>query len=304
MDLESLIDHLNNHHYVAEVGGYSRKVSTEKKKASIKASHLIIWFLYDMQMLDHIDKHILSKYVMSLKTSDGQFGGDIYTTYSAIGLLQKLDIPSQPALAPKEPEKPAIIPSMVPTTFFIAALITLLLGYQAKKFELETINRVLSIQASTDALTGIFNRQSFEQKLNQEIQKSLRYQRPLSIIMFDVDNFKQVNDKYGHLAGDSTLKEISLLIKNALRDTDIFARWGGEEFIILSSELDRDSAHQLAIKLSDLLNENEFSLVENISAGFGVTAFNHEDNMESLVRRVDNAMLDAKRQGKNRPIIV
>jgi diguanylate cyclase (GGDEF)-like protein len=87
-------------------------------------------------------------------------------------------------------------------------------------------------------------------------------------------------------------------------DTDIFARWGGEEFIILSSELDRDGAYQLATKLSDLLNENDFSLVENLSASFGVTEFGQEDSMESLVKRVDDAMLDAKRQGKNRIIIV
>ncbi|MEW7972323.1 MAG: diguanylate cyclase [Candidatus Thiodiazotropha endolucinida] len=304
IDLNALIDYFNNNHYLVELGGYSRHSNLEKKKASIKATHLTVWLLHDMQILDHVDIHRISKYVMSMKTPNGQYGGDIYTTYSAIGLLQKMGIPSAPNPEPEKPEKPAIIPSIVPTTFFITALITLQLGYQAKKFEFKTINKALIIQASTDALTGIFNRQSFEQKLKHEIEKSLRYKRPLSTIMFDIDNFKRINDKHGHIAGDTVLKEISVLIKDALRDSDIFARWGGEEFIILSTETDIEGGRQLAKKMLDLINEKEFTVVQKISASFGVTEFGAEDSMESLVKRVDNAMLEAKRQGKNRIISV
>ncbi|MES9989951.1 MAG: diguanylate cyclase, partial [Candidatus Thiodiazotropha endolucinida] len=304
IDMNALIDYFNYNHYLVELGGYSRHSNLENKKASIKATHLTVWLLHNMQLLDYVDKQSISKYVMSMKTPDGQYGGDIYTTYSAIGLLQKMGIPSAPKPEPEKPEKPAIIPSIVPTTFFITALITLHLGYQAKKFEFKTINKALIIQASTDALTGIFNRQCFEQKLKHEIEKSLRYKRPLTTIMFDIDNFKRINDKHGHIAGDTVLKEISVLIKDALRDSDIFARWGGEEFIILSTETDIDGGRQLAKKMLDLINEKEFTVVQKISASFGVTEFGAEDSMESLVKRVDNAMLEAKRQGKNRIISV
>ncbi|MCU7944415.1 MAG: diguanylate cyclase [Candidatus Thiodiazotropha sp. (ex Cardiolucina cf. quadrata)] len=304
IDMNALIDYFNYNHYLVELGGYSRHSNLENKKASIKATHLTVWLLHNMQLLDYVDKQSISKYVMSMKTPDGQYGGDIYTTYSAIGLLQKMGIPSAPKPEPEKPEKPAIIPSIVPTTFFITALITLHLGYQAKKFEFKTINKALIIQASTDALTGIFNRQSFEQKLKHEIEKSLRYKRPLTTIMFDIDNFKRINDKHGHITGDTVLKEISVLIKDALRDSDIFARWGGEEFIILSTETDIAGGGQLAKKMLDLINEKEFTVVQKISASFGVTEFGAEDSMESLVKRVDNAMLEAKRQGKNRIISV
>ncbi|MBT3055152.1 MAG: diguanylate cyclase [Candidatus Thiodiazotropha sp. (ex Codakia orbicularis)] len=304
IDMNALIDYFNYNHYLVELGGYSRHSNLENKKASIKATHLTVWLLHDMQLLDYVDKQGISKYVMSMKTPDGQYGGDIYTTYSAIGLLQKMGIPSAPKPEPEKPEKPAIIPSIVPTTFFITALITLHLGYQTKKFEFKTINKALIIQASTDALTGIYNRQCFEQKLKHEIEKSLRYKRPLTTIMFDIDNFKRINDKHGHIAGDTVLKEISVLIKDALRDSDIFARWGGEEFIILSTETDIDGGRQLAKKMLDLINEKEFTVVQKISASFGVTEFGAEDSMESLVKRVDNAMLEAKRQGKNRIISV
>ncbi|MFI0459805.1 MAG: GGDEF domain-containing protein [Candidatus Thiodiazotropha endolucinida] len=140
--------------------------------------------------------------------------------------------------------------------------------------------------------------------MKHEIEKSLRYKRPLSTIMFDIDNFKRINDKHGHIAGDTVLKEISVLIKDALRDSDIFARWGGEEFIILSTETDIEGGRQLAKKMLDLINEKEFTVVQKISASFGVTEFGAEDSMESLVKRVDNAMLEAKRQGKNRIISV
>lgn len=197
-----------------------------------------------------------------------------------------------------------MIPGFVPTTFLFASLVTLLLGYQAKKFELETINKALYKQASIDGLTGIFNRQKFESRLKQEQEKALRYNRPLTMIMFDLDDFKQINDNHGHLAGDRVLVEITDLVNTTLRESDIFARWGGEEFIILSPETSLDGGRQLAKKLLELINEKEFSVRQQISASFGVTEFDREDDMESLVRRTDNAMLEAKRHGKNRIISV
>lgn len=300
INIERLVNYFTQYHYLPEQGAFSRHVLPKNKKPSIKATHLIIWSLYEMQLLNRIDKAQLSRYIMSLRASAGQYGGDIYTTYSSIGVLQKLGIPTNPRPEPEKPEKPATIPYYVPTTFFIAALITLLLGYQAKKFELETINRALSIQASIDGLTGIYNRQKFESIFKLELQKARRYQRPLTMIMFDVDNFKNINDNYGHPVGDRVLKEITDRVKIALRNSDVFARWGGEEFIILSPETTLARAEQLAEKLREIINETTFSVKEQITASFGVTEFNGTDTNESLVSRSDGAMLKAKRQGKNR----
>ncbi|MCU7841230.1 MAG: diguanylate cyclase [Candidatus Thiodiazotropha sp. (ex Troendleina suluensis)] len=299
INMERLINYFNQYHYLPEQGVFSRYSLPEKKKPSVKATHLIIWLLYEMHLLDQVDKLQLSHYIMSQRASDGQFGGDIYTTYSSIGLLQKLGIPTAPSPEPEKPEKIATVPGYVPTTFFLAALITLFLGYQAKKFELETINKALTIQASIDGLTGIYNRQKFEAILQLELQKAKRYKRPLTTIMFDVDNFKQVNDRHGHPAGDCVLIEITNLIKAALRDSDFFARWGGEEFIILSPETELDGAKQLVEKLRNMINETTFSVKESISASFGVTVLEETDTIESLVSRSDNAMLEAKRRGKD-----
>ncbi len=299
IDMDSLFSYLIRHHYLQDVGAFSRYSDEHKKKASLKATHLIVWLLSDMAYLNRLDKHAISKYVMSLQSANGQYGGDIYTTYSAIGLLQKLGVPSVPLEPPAKPEKLHTIPGFVPMIFLLAAMLTLILGHQAKKMELQSINRALSIQASIDSLTGIFNRQKFESLLKEEMDKFHRYHHPLSLIMFDVDNFKSINDENSHLFGDQILQEIVVVVTSGLRGSDVFARWGGEEFIILLPETDRAGACRLAEKLRSLLESSPCSQGLRVTASFGVTEVLEGDTLESLVGRADLAMLIAKEQGRN-----
>ncbi|HID83106.1 MAG TPA: diguanylate cyclase [Chromatiales bacterium] len=300
INVDQLTQHLITAHYLPKVGAFSRQHVNGQDKPSIKATHLIVWLMHDMDRLNQLDTKKISQYVISQRTSPGQYGGDIYTTYSAIGLLQKMGISTEPLPLPEKPEKTANIPEYLPTTFYLAALAVLVLGYSSKKHELENINRALSQQANIDGLTGIYNRQRFETLAAQEIEVSRRYKRPLSLIMFDADNFKSVNDSHGHIAGDRVLKLIAELVSSHLRDADIFSRWGGEEFIILVPETDQKGAAELAEKLRHIIANHDFNIGQTITCSFGVTQLETENEIEELTHQADIALYTAKRQGKNR----
>ncbi len=167
---------------------------------------------------------------------------------------------------------------------------------------LEAINELLEKQATTDALTGIFNRMKFDKSLTSEIQRAQRYSSPLSLILFDIDHFKQVNDTYGHLAGDTILKNLTQLIVSNLRETDIFARWGGEEFVIQTPETALDGAIKLAEKLRSKIDNHDFSEPEKITMSFGVTTLKKGDNTISLINRADEALYRAKEGGRNQVV--
>lgn len=300
VDVDALVAHLKAAHFLTGSGAFSRFPVTERQQPSLKASHLIVWLAWKTGRMSALDTHAIGKYVTFLQSASGQYGGDIYTTYSAIGLLQKMGVPSHPLAPPQKPEKLNTIPSYVPAVFFLAALLVLLVAHQAKKLELQSINRALSIQASIDNLTGIFNRQKFEALLREERERHGQYGHPLSLVMFDVDDFKAFNDEKGHLAGDQILQELTALVGGALRNTDVFARWGGEEFIILLPDTDQAGATQLAEKLRKLLENHRFSGGQRVTASFGVAELLQDGDLDDLVERADMAMLFAKAQGKNR----
>ena len=157
--------------------------------------------------------------------------------------------------------------------------------------------------ASTDKLTGIYNRHKFEELFDNEIERSLRYKDPLSLMMFDIDYFKKVNDTYGHDIGDMVLKDIVNLVSNSIRNVDIFARWGGEEFLILCPQTDLENTKVLAEKLRREIEEFTFSKVGNITSSFGVTVFRAKDNKKTFIKRVDDALYKAKNEGRNRVVI-
>ncbi|MBN2816155.1 MAG: diguanylate cyclase [Campylobacterales bacterium] len=156
----------------------------------------------------------------------------------------------------------------------------------------------LQNQASYDGLTQIYNRSSFEQELTKELEKASRYGYTFSLIMFDIDHFKDVNDTYGHDVGDVILKEISRIVKNAIRDVDFFARWGGEEFMIISNG-DIKNSEDFAEKIRSLIENHQFPHIGDLSASFGVTEYRTGDTAESIIKRSDNMLYSAKESGRN-----
>jgi diguanylate cyclase (GGDEF)-like protein len=166
--------------------------------------------------------------------------------------------------------------------------------------ELKRVHALLELQATTDSLTGISNRLKFNEVLDREIQEALRYNNPLSLIMFDIDHFKAINDTYGHLAGDVVLREVSRVISANIRNVDIFARWGGEEFIVLSPNNEWKSAWQLAEKLRAQIEKFDFSCPCPVTCSYGVTQFQENDTVDSFIKRVDYALYQAKERGRNR----
>ncbi len=170
---------------------------------------------------------------------------------------------------------------------------------EEKNRELARLNKELEKRASTDALTGIYNRVKFNDTLESEIGRSKRYNHPISLAMFDIDYFKNINDTYGHHAGDCVLQELAALVSDNIRECDTLARWGGEEFVILFPETSLENCLKISEKLREQIECACFDCIGTLTCSFGVTEFCQEDDLESLNRRIDDAMYEAKRKGRN-----
>ncbi|WP_457643275.1 GGDEF domain-containing protein [Persephonella sp.] len=179
-----------------------------------------------------------------------------------------------------------------------------LLAMLAFLINIRTRSEKFRILSETDALTGIYNKGKFNQVLEEELKKVKRYGRPLGIILFDIDHFKKINDTYGHQVGDYVLKTIAKIVKENIRDTDTFARWGGEEFVILAPETDLNGLKILAEKLRKTIEEYPFEHVEKVTSSFGITEAVPEDTTDTVIRRADEALYLAKERGRNRVEIV
>lgn len=158
----------------------------------------------------------------------------------------------------------------------------------------------LSAQASTDSLTRALNRHGFEPLAHAELLRAQRHARPLALLLVDVDHFKRVNDEHGHSAGDAALREMALLVRRAMRAEDLFARWGGEEFVVLAPETDEASAAQLADKLRQAIAQHDFGRPRRLTASFGVAQATIGDDLGRLFDRADTALYRAKAGGRNR----
>ena len=166
--------------------------------------------------------------------------------------------------------------------------------------EFETLALSLERQAAHDALTGLFNRQKFDNVCAAEIARGRRYATPLALIMFDIDRFKRINDNFGHLVGDQVLIETARVVGARMRELDALARWGGEEFMILAPHTDLEHALRLADQVRAVIAENVFSTVGTVTCSFGVTALSEHDTVDRLTYRADAALYIAKRNGRNR----
>jgi diguanylate cyclase (GGDEF)-like protein len=186
-----------------------------------------------------------------------------------------------------------IASSIVP--LFAGLLFGLLLS------RIKTLSTQLRNIAYTDSLTKIYNRLHFANFLDAEIDKVKRYGGKFSIIFFDLDHFKKVNDNYGHLVGDYVLACVTDIVSKANRSADIFARYGGEEFIILTPQTDLNGALTHAERLRKDIEKFTFKTAGHITSSFGVTEFNVEtDSIETLLERADKALYMAKKNGRNR----
>jgi diguanylate cyclase (GGDEF)-like protein len=138
------------------------------------------------------------------------------------------------------------------------------------------------------------------EKIEETIKISQKFNYPLSVILFDIDNFKKVNDTYGHNIGDYVLKEITKIVSNQLRKTDFFARWGGEEFMIILENTELEDAIQLAERLRKSIENYQFEKVGHITISLSVAKLKSDEDIDSLLKRLDELLYKAKRKGKNR----
>lgn len=166
--------------------------------------------------------------------------------------------------------------------------------------ELKQANELLANQARIDYLTGIYNRRMFDNLMTAEIARSCRYNSSLSLIMMDIDYFKRVNDTLGHAAGDHVLQKIAELISGRIRGHDIFSRWGGEEFVILTPRNSASGASELAEILREVVEQYDFGDKLKITISFGVTQYCSGEQPDEFTGRADTALYQAKRNGRNR----
>jgi len=154
--------------------------------------------------------------------------------------------------------------------------------------------------AEKDDLTQIYNRNKFNKVLSSALRKAEIYKESFTIVLFDIDHFKKVNDEYGHNIGDQVLIQLALLIKSQLRGQDTFARWGGEEFVILSKGATRNDSYALADRLRQSIETFPFDEVGHLTCSFGVSQYEKNDNAIVLLKRADDALYRAKNNGRNR----
>ncbi len=156
--------------------------------------------------------------------------------------------------------------------------------------------------AETDFLTGVPNRRAITQALEEEILHCEHAGSQLSVVLLDLDHFKQVNDSHGHDEGDRALRRVALLMDRSRRQTDVFGRWGGEEFLLIVPNLDLPGARNAAERLRHLIANSGRETRCAVTASFGVTTYQPGDDLGSLVRRADRALFEAKEGGRNRVV--
>lgn len=166
--------------------------------------------------------------------------------------------------------------------------------------EHKRMEELLRVQATTDPLTGIHNRRKLNEMMELEQARCTRYRVPFTLILFDIDHFKHINDTYGHPVGDAVLQELAGLIGANIRPGDLFARWGGEEFVVLASNCSLSGVRLFAEKLRHIIDSQIFPTVGHVTCSFGVAEFQPGESPEAFLSRVDEGLYRAKQQGRNR----
>lgn len=167
---------------------------------------------------------------------------------------------------------------------------------------LQQKNSHLATLAMRDQLTGISNRHMFSELYEKELAMLKRYNGRLSLVMIDLDHFKSINDTYGHNIGDSVLREFAQVVSHQVREADILARWGGEEFVLLLRETMCDQAYVVCEKIRQRIESHMFAEVGNITCSIGMSEIDATDTLESGIERADRALYEAKRSGRNQTV--
>jgi len=175
------------------------------------------------------------------------------------------------------------------------------IGYRAIYEDITDKKRVEELSI-TDALTGLYNRLKLDDILFIEIEKYKRYKTKFSIIILDIDDFKSVNDIYGHDIGDNVLKKVSQVLKNTIRVTDVVGRWGGEEFVVICENTDIDSAYVAAEHIRRYIENTKHDKVGKKTVSIGVAEFEDDDTLSTIFKKADEALYEAKHSGKNRVV--
>lgn len=173
----------------------------------------------------------------------------------------------------------------------------------------ESINSKMSSLTKNlmiDHLTGVYNRLSSEKRISEDIARVKRNNEKLTVAMFDIDDFKLFNDYYGHSVGDKCLIEVANTVKNNLRESDWIARWGGDEFLVVFSNVDSETSSNVLLRIMEILKNTQIKTDQktiNMSVSIGITELVDSDDYVSILKRVDMALLDAKNKGKAKIVI-
>jgi diguanylate cyclase (GGDEF)-like protein len=187
---------------------------------------------------------------------------------------------------------------------FAAVTLSLLVAifwYLARRLmrKMLEIRRQLEEMANTDVLTGIFNRRHAMKRFQEELERAKRLNKELSCIMLDIDNFKAINDRYGHLAGDEVLKELVNRITHAIRKYDVFGRYGGEEFLVIMPDATIEEAKSLAERIGNEISARPIQDIA-VTVSLGVTHYRSSDRViDDIIKRADDSLYEAKSAGRN-----
>ncbi|MBO1263987.1 sensor domain-containing diguanylate cyclase [Proteiniclasticum sp. SCR006] len=182
---------------------------------------------------------------------------------------------------------------------FVAGIVFDITERKMEMAELEMENRMLAVESMTDALTGIRNRGAILDELESRMEKASIYKSPLSIVMFDIDHFKPINDTKGHVFGDQVLKEVAKIINNEIRGLDTLGRYGGEEFLLILPNTSRKSALQVAERIRRKVAEEAFSNDIQVTISGGAAEYKDQEMLD-LIDNADKNLYASKQNGRNR----
>lgn len=168
----------------------------------------------------------------------------------------------------------------------------------------QVLAEIMSTLAMTDSLTQVDNRRRLEKYIQEEVNRAARHKLPLTVMMFDIDNFKKINDRFGHASGDLVLVKIARLIRDSLRSSDHFGRWGGDEFLCIATNTNEATAVQLAERLRGIIEQAQILDHSQVTCSFGVTRYHRNDTLDTLMRRADLGLFQAKKNGCNQVVTI